>query len=74
MKLKPCKYLDYESEYEGWELRVSEEFPEVKYWYRKTLPYEEASRTAQFCKKKGRIRGIFQCYIPGELECYEPKN
>jgi len=71
MKLIPCKHLDYdESEYDA-ELRNCEpDFPQVKYWYRRSN-YEGAPVNVQFCKKYGRINGIFQCYT-GELSCYEP--
>ena len=71
MKLVPCKWLDYETEYDA-ELRTCEpDFPQVKYWYRHNVPYEGAPRRVQFCKKFGRINGIFQCYT-GEMSCYEP--
>ena len=71
MKLVPCKHLDYEPHYDA-ELRTAApDFPQVRYWHRTNVPYEEAVRNVQFCKKYGRINGIFQCYT-GELECYEP--
>jgi len=70
MKLVPCKHLDYEPHYDA-ELRTAApDFPEVRYWHRKA-PYEGAPVNVQFCKKRGRINGIFQCYT-GELSCYEP--
>ena len=72
MKLVPCKHLDYDGEYADCELRTCEpDFPEVKYWYRHKVVYPEAPRKVQFCKKFGRINGIFQCYT-GEMPCYEP--
>ena len=72
MKLKPCRHLDYDTEYVDCELRSCEpDFPEVKYWYRLNVPYENAPRRVQFCKLRGRINGIFQCYT-GEMPCYEP--
>ena len=71
MKLVPCKHLDYEPHYDA-ELRTAEpDFPQVKYWHRKNVLYEDAPRDVQYCKKRGRINGIFQCYT-GELSCYEP--
>ena len=72
MKLVPCKHLDYdESKYDA-ELHTCEpDFPDVKYWYRRNVPYGDAPRCVQFCKKRGRINSIFQCYT-GEMSCYEP--
>ena len=33
--------------------------------------YEGAAVNVQFCKKHGRINGIFDCYTSGEMPCYE---
>lgn len=74
MRLAPCKHLDYdESKYDA-ELRdCAPDFPHVKYWYRTNVPYEDAPRRVQFCKLRGRVNGIFQCYN-GEMSCYEPDD
>ncbi|RLG24393.1 hypothetical protein DRN77_02420 [Methanosarcinales archaeon] len=70
-KLIPCKHLDYdESAYDA-KLMTSPDFPDVKYWYRTNVPYDDAPRKVQFCKLRGRINGIFACYT-GEMSCYEP--
>jgi len=73
-KLIPCKHLDYdEDEYDA-ELRTcAPDFPDVKYWYRHNVPYDDAPRKVQFCKLRGRINGIFACYL-GEMSCYEPNE
>jgi len=70
MKLVPCKHLDYESHYDA-ELRTDSVFPQVKYWHRTDVHYEGAPVDVQYCKKCGRVNGIYQCYT-GELDCYEP--
>jgi len=57
MRLIPCKYLDYDGQYDA-ELRTDSAFPQVKYWHRKP-DYEGAPTDVQFCKKRGRINGIF---------------
>ena len=70
IQLKPCKHLDYnEDEYDA-ELRIYKDYPNVKYWYRTNIPFNDIPRNVQFCKKYGRINGIFQCYT-GEMFCYE---
>jgi len=71
MKLVPCKHLDYEPHYDA-ELRTAApDFPQVRYWHRTIVVDKDAPRDVQYCKKRGRINGIFQCYT-GELSCYEP--
>jgi len=70
MKLVPCKHLDYEPHYDA-ELRTDPVFPQVKYWHRTDVHYEGAPVDVQYCKKYGRVNGIYQCYT-GELDCYEP--
>ena len=72
MTMKPCKHLDYEGEYLNCEIKTCEpEYPEVRYWNRNKVPYEGAAIKVQFCKKRGRVPGIFQCYNVGEMPCYE---
>jgi len=77
----PCKHLDYTTAYgPDIELRTcAPDFPEVRYWFRGARwtdngPGQKANPSAvQFCGKgRGRINGIFQCYLPGEMPCYEP--
>lgn len=70
----PCKHLDHSEAYAGsCILRTLNGFScEVKYWERQSVPYPDAPRRVQFCGQgRGRINGIFQCYNPGELSCYE---
>lgn len=76
--MQPCKHLDYESEYTDCQIKTCEpHYPEVKYWERgerwvKNLPGEKDNpRNVQFCKLRGRINSIFDCYQPGEMSCYE---
>ena len=79
--MKPCKHLDYsEGKFEpDITLETLEGFPvAVRYWLRgKTWtdngPGEKPNPAkVQFCGAgRGRINGIFQCYNPGEMPCYE---
>jgi hypothetical protein len=77
--MAPCKHLDHEpANYPTCKLVTiasgSSGFGvEVKYWERLQVPYEGAPVKVQFCGQgRGRINGIFQCYNPGEMHCYEP--
>lgn len=76
--MKPCKHLDHDLEKYGetCELKSLDGFScPVKYWERKEVPYEGAPRRVQFCGAgRGRINGIFDCYNPGEMHCYEPEE
>lgn len=73
--MKPCQFLNYESEFVDCELRTCEpEYPDVKYWHRHNVPYQGAAVKVQFCKLRGRVPGIFQCWQTGEMPCYEPKD
>ncbi len=73
-----CKHLDYEDHYSGCELITIE--PEGwKYWKRGAAwtegPGNEGNpKNVQFCKGRGRIKGIFQCINPGEMFCYESQK
>lgn len=81
--MKPCKYLDYdEKNYSQCKLKFVDEenFPGVKYWDRfeggfiQQWELDRWPNTAikvQFCKLKGRIAGIFQCYNSGGMNCYK---
>ena len=74
IKLIPCKHLDYDEGAYDAELRTYvPDFPNVKYWYRTNVPYDDAPRRVQYCKLRGRINGIFACYT-GEMPCYEPEE
>jgi hypothetical protein len=77
----PCKHLDYEEGKYGpdIELRTSPHNPVVRFWHRgKTWtdngPGEKPNPAdVQFCGAgRGRINGILQCYLCGEMSCYEP--
>ena len=46
-------------------------YKEVKEVMRGEKTPEDFVMDVQYCKKRGRINGIFQCYT-GELSCYEP--
>lgn len=84
--MKPCKHLDYdESKYSNGGTITLEtcapHFPEVRYWLRGKLwtdngPGQPPNPSkVQFCGAgRGRINGIFQCYQPGEMHCYEPED
>lgn len=78
--IHPCKHLDYdETKYGGsCELKSLDGCEcQVRYWQRKfeSLPYDEAPVNVQFCGQgRGRINGIFQCYTPGEMPCYEAER
>lgn len=70
--MKPCKHLDHnEKNYPGADLVELDGFScPVKYWNRYN-PVGEKEKV-QFCKLRGRVKGIFQCYNKNELHCYEP--
>lgn len=73
MKLEPCKHLDYATEnYPTCELKTCDpHFPQVKYFEREA-PYEGAASKVQFCKLRGRINSIFDCYQkPGPMNCHD---
>lgn len=69
--VKPCKYLDYDKTAYGQACELIQ-IGVVKYWWRKTVPYEGAPREVQFCGQgRGRIDSILACYT-GVMACYEP--
>ena len=79
--MKPCRHLDYEEGKYGPDITLetcAPHFPAVRFWLRgptwTDVPPGESPNVAkvQFCKLRGRIPGIFQCYQPGEMPCYEP--
>jgi len=80
--MQPCKHLDYTPgkytdctivELLGFSCRV-------RHWKRGPTwiegPGNEGNpMNVQFCGQgRGRINGIFQCYNPGEMGCYEPEG
>lgn len=81
--MKPCKNLDYdESHYPRAKLKMLDDqgFPGVKYWDRfeggfiTPCEIEKWPNTAinvQFCKLRGRINSIFDCYNAEMMGCYE---
>ena len=74
MSLKPCKHLDYDGEYTDCVIRTcAPHFPAVRYWERgeRWLDSDTNPKKVQFCKRRGRINGIFDCY-DGSMGCYEP--
>ena len=74
MDLKPCKELDYETKFIHCELKEVKNFPGVKYWERDAVMTDNGqnSRDVQFCKRRGRINNIFDCYEKGNCHDYEP--
>lgn len=77
MSLKPCRWLDYDEKKYGTQCTLrtcAPHFPEVRYWFREVVPYDDAPRKVQFCGQgRGRINSIFDCY-DGSLPCYEPEE
>ncbi len=79
--MKACKHLDYETEYTGSKIVELDGFPcRVRYWERGPIwtegPGNEGNpKNVQFCGQgRGRINGIFDCYNPGEMHCYEAEE
>lgn len=81
--MKPCKHLDHNPEnYPSCEFVTLTDFSCLVSFFQRTdylpggpLHYDGAPVKVQFCGKgKGRINGIFQCYNPGEMSCYEPEQ
>jgi hypothetical protein len=74
--MKGCKHLDYtEGKFTDCTIETcAPDFPEVRYWRRGARWIDEGRNPekVQFCGLgRGRINGIFQCYIPNEMSCYE---
>lgn len=77
MNLIPCKHLDYDGDYIDCTVQTcAPHFPHVRYWLRgerwtdngPDQPPNPAN--VQFCKLRGRINNIFDCY-DGSMSCYE---
>jgi len=79
MTMKPCLHLDYTAgKFTGCTIQTATPwYPNVRYWLRgpewtDNGPGERANPAkVQFCAKRGRINGVFDCYN-GEMGCYEP--
>jgi len=69
--MKPCKHLDHNAEkYPTAKLIALDDFSvPVQYFERRN--FDGDIEKVQFCKHRGRIKGIFQCYNPGEMYCYD---
>jgi len=71
MDMIPCINLDYEEKYHNCEIKTcAPYFPDVLYWQRNSAG-EGNPVKVQFCKKRGRINGVFDCYNVGEMSCHE---
>ena len=68
----PCCHLDYEGEYTDCVIATVPSHPEVRYWVRGPLwtGQENTPINVQFCKLRGRINSMFDCYAPGAMGCY----
>ena len=76
--MEPCIHLDYSDNYSSCELvDLSGEFPEckpfVKHWKRTHMIGTDNPVNVQFCKLRGRVNSIFECYNPDEMSCHECK-
>jgi len=80
--MQACKHLDHEEgKFTNCELvQIGGFSVPVKHWKREKVwtdngPGQDPNpANVQFCKLRGRIKGIFQCYNPGEMGCYEVKD
>ena len=84
--MKPCRFLDFEENYPGCTIvDITDQFPDagcqIRYWERGErwtnagMGYPPNPKNVQFCGAgRGRITGIFQCYNPGEMRCYEAED
>ena len=80
--MRPCRHLDYsEGKYTDCTIETcAPHFPDVRYWLRGKTWQSPPGETppnpikVQFCGQgRGRINGVFQCYQPGEMSCYDPE-
>ncbi len=79
MELKPCKNLDYTEGKYGPDIVLktcAPDFPQVRYWERGKTWVDNGDGTfnpknVQFCKGRGRINNIFDCYEHGNCPAYE---
>ena len=77
--LSPCRHLDYESQYDGCELKtLAPYYPQVRFWRRGAIWIDNGPDRApnpsdvQFCKLRGRINSKLDCYQSGYKHCYDP--
>ena len=79
--LIPCRHLDHEEGKFGPDVTLetcAPHYPDVKFWRRGSRwtdngPGEKPNPSqVQFCKLRGRINGIFDCYQKSEMPCHEP--
>ena len=78
--MKACKHLNYDETKYTNDIKIVE-VPRfscrVRYWERGPTwtegPGNEGNpKKVQFCGQgRGRINGVFQCYNPGEMPCYD---
>ena len=80
--MKACRHLDYRADrFTDSEIRTcAPHYPDVRYWFRGPSWTDNGPgklpnpAKVQFCGQgRGRINGVFQCYQPGEMPCYEPE-
>lgn len=77
MSLKPCKHLDHNPDnYPSCELKVipakeNGSNVDVLYFYRKNEVGTGNPLNVQFCKQRGRMNSIFDCYQKECMNCYE---
>jgi hypothetical protein len=78
----PCKHLNYDvASFPNCELKRDTNTG-VQWWDRSQLVgadelarFPETKVRVQFCRKRGRINSIVDCYEdPGPMGCYEPSD
>lgn len=83
MSLIPCRHLDYEEgKFTDCTIETcAPHFPDVRFWRRGQRwtdngPLHRSNpQNVQFCKLRGRINNIFDCYEPpGPMSCHEPEE
>ncbi len=70
-ELVPCRNLEYEGEFHGCELKSMHG---VKYWFRKNADAQGLPSRVQFCKLRGRVNSVLDCYEKGFMHCYDPEK
>jgi len=66
--VKPCKHLNHDvARNEATIETAAPHYPDVRYWV-------HDGRKVQYCKLRGRIKGVFQCWQQGEMSCYDPSE
>ena len=79
--MKPCIHLDYDSEFMDCTLETAApHYPEVRFWRRGEVWLDNGPgqrrnpEKVQFCKLRGRVNAVFDCYQEGFLPCYEASS